>query len=126
MGKPGSGSEQILVVRAGSLHRFPSLGWTYSFSAGTSLQNNWHRFLVFMFPSRCLTKAGKLARLSSPMVESFRDALLKKGSRAMARKVLGSLKSILGEAQRRGLVSQNAASPVKVSPAAAGPERALG
>jgi integrase len=57
----------------------------------------------------------KLARLSSPMVESFRDALMKKGSRAMARKVLSSLKSILGEAQRRGLVAQNAASPVKVA-----------
>ena len=32
----------------------------------------------------------------------------------MARKVLASLKSILGEAQRRGLVAHNAASPVKV------------
>jgi integrase len=39
---------------------------------------------------------------------------LKKGSRAMARKVLVSLKSILGEAQRRGLVAHNAAQPVKV------------
>lgn len=56
----------------------------------------------------------KLARLSSPMIESFRDALLSKGSRAMARKVLASLKSILGEAQRRGLVAHNAAQPVKV------------
>jgi len=56
----------------------------------------------------------KLARLSTPVIESFRDALLKKGSRAMARKVLASLKSILGEAQRRGLVAQNAAQPVKV------------
>jgi integrase len=56
----------------------------------------------------------KLARLSSPLVESFRDALLKKGSRAMARIVLTSLKSILGEAQRRGLVAHNAAQPVKV------------
>ena len=56
----------------------------------------------------------KLARLSSPMVESFRDALLKKCSRAMARKVLASLKSILGEAQRRGLVAHNATSPVRV------------
>jgi integrase len=56
----------------------------------------------------------KLARLSSPMVESFRDALLKKCSRAMARKVLASLKSILGEAQRRGLVAHNAATPVRV------------
>ena len=32
----------------------------------------------------------------------------------MARKVLASLKSILGEAQRRGLVAQNAALPVRV------------
>jgi integrase len=56
----------------------------------------------------------KLARLSTPAIESFRDELLKKGSRAMARKVLASLKSILREAQRRGLVAQNAAQPVKV------------
>src|SRR5712691_2930276 len=58
--------------------------------------------------------AEKLARLSTPLIESFRDALLKKGSRAMARKVLASLKSILGEAQRRGLVAHNAAQPVRV------------
>ena len=57
----------------------------------------------------------KLARLSTPAIEAYRDELLKKGcSRAMARKVLASLKSILGEAQRRGLVAQNAAQPVKV------------
>jgi integrase len=56
----------------------------------------------------------KLARLSTPMIEMFRDDLLKKCSRPMARKVLASLKSILGEAQRRGLVAQNAAQPVKV------------
>jgi integrase len=56
----------------------------------------------------------KLARLSSPMIESFRDTLLRKCSRAMARKVLASLKSVLGEAQRRGLAAQNAASPVRV------------
>ena len=56
----------------------------------------------------------KLARLSTPAVEGFRDELLKKCSRAMARKVLASLKSILGEAQRRGLVAQNAAQPVRV------------
>src|SRR5205823_4904625 len=68
----------------------------------------------------------KLARLSSPMIESFRDALLKNGapaapprvqqpaSRAMARKVLASLKSILSEAQRRGMIAHNAASPVRV------------
>jgi integrase len=56
----------------------------------------------------------KLPRLSTPAIEAFRDDLLKKGSRAMARKVLASLKSILGEAQRRGIVAQNAAQPVKV------------
>jgi integrase len=56
----------------------------------------------------------KLARLSTPAIEAYRDELLRKGSRVMARKVLASLKSILGEAQRRGLVAQNAAQPVKV------------
>ncbi len=61
-----------------------------------------------------LIGAEKLARLSTPAIEAFRDALLKKGSRAMARKVVASLKSILGEAQRRGLVAHNAARPVKV------------
>jgi integrase len=56
----------------------------------------------------------KLARLSTPMIEVFRDDLLKRSSRPMARKVLASLKSILGEAQRRGLLAQNAAQPVRV------------
>jgi len=56
----------------------------------------------------------KLARLSTPSVEAFRDELMRKGSRALARKVLANLKSILGEAQRRGLVAQNAAQPVRV------------
>jgi integrase len=56
----------------------------------------------------------KLARLSTPLIEAFRDDLLKKCSRPMARKVLASLKSILGEAQRRGLVAHNAAQPVRV------------
>ena len=57
----------------------------------------------------------KLARLSAPAIEAFRDDLLRKGSRVMARKVLASLKSILGEAQRRGLLAQNAALSVKVA-----------
>jgi integrase len=56
----------------------------------------------------------KLARLSTPVIEAFRDDMLKKCSRPMARKVLASLKSILGEAQRRGLVAHNAAQPVRV------------
>src|SRR6516162_8865206 len=63
-------------------------------------------------PSRIGTE--KLARLSTPAIEAFRDDLLRKSSRPMARKVLTSLKSILSEAQRRGLVAHNAAQPVKV------------
>lgn len=56
----------------------------------------------------------KLAQLTTPRVEVFRDQLLEDLSRPMARKVLGSLKRIIAEAQRRGLVARNAAQPVKV------------
>jgi integrase len=61
-----------------------------------------------------LVGSMKLTRLTTPAVEAFRDELLKKGSRAMARKVLASLKSIMGGAQRRGVVGHNAAQPVRV------------
>ena len=56
----------------------------------------------------------KLARLSAPLGEKFRDDLLGKLSRPMAKKVLGSLKSIVTEAQRRGLVAHNAIATVKI------------
>jgi integrase len=56
----------------------------------------------------------KLARLTAPAVEAFRDDLLGKVSRPMAKKILGSLKALLTEAQHRGLVAQNAAAHVKV------------
>jgi integrase len=60
--------------------------------------------------------AVKLAKLTAPMVEQFKDDLLAPGrlSWAMAKKVVGSLKAILAEAQRRGLTAQNVASPVRV------------
>jgi integrase len=64
--------------------------------------------------------AVKLAQLSTPMLESWRDRLLAGSehrrplTRSQARKVLAGLKAILSEAQRRGLVAQNAALPVKV------------
>ncbi|MGA7329509.1 MAG: tyrosine-type recombinase/integrase [Rhodomicrobium sp.] len=57
----------------------------------------------------------KLSRLTKPAVEAFRDQLLVKRSRALARKVLTSLKGVLNEAQRRGLVNQNVAAGAKVS-----------
>ena len=65
----------------------------------------------------------KLAQLSTPLLHRFRDDLLasvsvatgEKMSRVMARKVLGSLKSLLKDAQRRGNVAQNVATGVSVS-----------
>ena len=55
----------------------------------------------------------KLAKLTTPRVNMFRDDLLASMSRAMARKVLSSLKSLLRDAQRRGNVAQNVALGVK-------------
>jgi integrase len=55
----------------------------------------------------------KLASLTTPRVNKFRDELLESMSRAMARKVLSSLKSLLRDAQGRGNVAQNVALSVK-------------
>jgi integrase len=56
----------------------------------------------------------KLARLTMPAVTHFCDELLRGGmSLATTRKVLTSLKTIIGTAQTRGLVAQNAASTVR-------------
>jgi integrase len=55
----------------------------------------------------------KLASLTTPRINAFRDELLASMSRAMARKVLSSLKSLLRDAQRRGNVAQNVALNVK-------------
>jgi integrase len=57
----------------------------------------------------------KLAHLSAPTIEQFRDDLLGKLSRSMAKKVLTSLKGMLAEAQRRGLVAQNTATAVNIT-----------
>lgn len=46
--------------------------------------------------------AVKLAKLTAPHVEQFKEDTLKRLSWPMAGKVLGSLKAILGDAQRRG------------------------
>lgn len=59
----------------------------------------------------------KLSRLTRPAVESFRDKLLETHSRTTAQKVLVSLKSLISEAQRRGLVVQNVAVGTKVKTA---------
>ena len=45
-------------------------------------------------------------RTSEHVVQAFRDELVRSRSRALAHKILASLKSIIGEAMRRGLVAQ--------------------
>jgi integrase len=56
----------------------------------------------------------RLARLTTPIVEAYKDELLKSISRNRARQVVGFLKSALSDAARRGLVAQNVATPVKI------------
>src|SRR5262249_8475541 len=56
----------------------------------------------------------KLAGLTTPQVNAFRDGLLANIPRPMARKVLTSLKSLLRDARRRGNVVQNVAADVKI------------
>jgi integrase len=57
----------------------------------------------------------KLAKLTTPRINNFRDDLLTDLSRAMAKKVLASLKTLLRDAKRRGNVAQNVALDVKIS-----------
>ena len=61
-----------------------------------------------------LIGATRLSRLNTPIVQEFVDRLLETRSRAMARRVLTSLKGILGEARRRGLIAHNPATVAKV------------
>ena len=56
----------------------------------------------------------KLANLTTPRINKFRDDILSGMSRAMAKKVLTSLKSLLRDAKRRGNVAQNVALDVKI------------
>jgi integrase len=56
----------------------------------------------------------KLAKLTTPRIQAFRDDLLVSLSRAQAKKVLTSLKSLLKDAQRRGNVAQNVALSVSI------------
>jgi integrase len=57
----------------------------------------------------------KLAKLTTPRINAFRDDLLAHMSRVMAKKVLTSLKALLRDAKRRGNVAQNVALDVSIS-----------
>ena len=56
----------------------------------------------------------KLSKLTKPDVVAFRNKLLETHSKVMAAKAMVSLKSLLSNAQERGLVAQNVATGVKV------------
>src|SRR5262249_30267102 len=56
----------------------------------------------------------KLAKLTTPRINAFRDELIKDISRATAKKVLAALKALLKDAKRRGNVAQNVASDVSI------------
>jgi integrase len=57
----------------------------------------------------------KLAKLTTPRIQAFRDDLLASLTRAQAKKVLTSLKSLLKDAQRRGNAAQNVALGVSIT-----------
>jgi integrase len=59
--------------------------------------------------------AERLATLTAPRVNAYRDELVRDLSRVMARKVLASFKSILKDAKRRGNVAQNVAGDVSIA-----------
>jgi integrase len=71
-----------------------------------------------------LLGAEKLSRLTTPRIEQFRDELLSDRSRPLTKKVLASLKAILKEAQRRGLMAQNVARDVTIRSASRHKKRA--
>ena len=56
----------------------------------------------------------KLAQLTVPMVRALEDRLRADRSGAMVRKILGSLGSILADAQERGLVAQNVVRSLRI------------
>jgi integrase len=51
----------------------------------------------------------KLSELTAPAVQAFANELLESRSRSMARRIVTSLKGVISEAQRSGLVGQNVA-----------------
>lgn len=56
----------------------------------------------------------RLSRLTSPAIQAFVDQLLEGRSRALSRSVLTSLKGLIAEAQRRGLIGHNPALVARV------------
>jgi integrase len=65
----------------------------------------------------------KLATLTAPRINAFRDELLRDLSRMLAQKILVSFKAIIKDARRRGNVAQNVADGVSIQAAERGKKR---
>lgn len=65
----------------------------------------------------------RLAKLTGPVVAEYRDRLLATRSRALAKKVLTSFKSIIREAQARGNIVANPAAAVAIQSTGSGRHR---
>jgi integrase len=61
-----------------------------------------------------LIGSRKLSRLTAPVVQNFRDAVLQRNSRRQAKGVLCALKGILKDSMRRGYLAQNVAAAVSI------------
>lgn len=109
---------------ARGVHTADSASITISEAAAVWLKavraNDWERSTVRPYERHVklhiLPMLGdqKLSRLTTPLIERFKTDLLQSRSRPMTRKVLGSLKMMIGEAMRQGHIAQNVAAPVKV------------
>jgi integrase len=92
----------ITVAEAGDL--WLSQGETDGLEPSTLMQYRQH----LEYHIKPLIGAVKLGDLSPPMVQTFRNDLIRDGrSRAMAKKVIGSLGAILGNAMSAGKVARN-------------------
>jgi integrase len=80
---------------------------------GTQQQYRQHRDHILAM----IAAKTKLSRLTQARCEQVRDDLLKRHSRAMARKVLTSFKSVIRDARRRGLIAQNIAAETTIDDA---------
>ncbi len=101
-------SQSITVAKAADL--WIERGETEKLEASTLASYRQHRDLHIV-PA---IGATKLSAMTVPGVQAFSDDLAKTKSRAMVKKILGSLSAIFTEAQRRGLAAQNPVSAVKV------------
>lgn len=71
--------------------------------------------------------ATKLSQLSAPFIRSFEDTLVSEGrSAVMIRKVIGSLSSLVADAQERGLVAVNVVKDISKRRRSQGDKRGKG